>query len=148
MRAVIQRVIRSKVKIDGQEEDRGTGPGLVIFLAVGKEDSLEDARYLADKISVLRLFDDKSGKMNLSIRDIQGEALIISQFTLYADCTRGRRPDFTNAARPDHAERLYEEFVGRMRLCLASVKTGCFGARMLVDIANDGPVTCILDTKR
>lgn len=145
MKAVVQRVKQSSVMVDGIEISR-IGYGLAILLGVGRKDTQEDVKYLAEKIANLRIFEDSGGKMNLSLLDIGGEALIVSQFTLMADCKKGRRPGFDNAASPDYADMLYNLFIENMRAFGLSVKTGKFQAEMLVKIENDGPVTIILDT--
>ncbi|MEM5769268.1 MAG: D-aminoacyl-tRNA deacylase, partial [Bacillota bacterium] len=124
------------------------GPGLVVLLGVGHWDTETDARFLADKIVNLRLFSDADDKMNLSVKDIGGTILAVSQFTLYGDCRKGRRPNFTAAAPPDQARSLYEQFVGYCREQAVPVETGRFQAHMLVEIHNDGPVTLLLDSKR
>ena len=145
MRAVVQRVNRGSVAIDGKTIAE-IGKGLVILLGVGKEDSEKDAKYLADKIVNLRVFEDNDGKMNQSVTDICGELLVVSQFTLYGDCRKGRRPSFTDSAPPVMAENLYNYFVGLLRMNFSTVQTGSFQAYMEVQIHNDGPVTLILDT--
>jgi D-tyrosyl-tRNA(Tyr) deacylase len=146
MRAVIQRVSSGSVEMD-KKVVGSIGRGLVILLGVGQDDSYEDVRYLADKICVLRVFEDENGKMNLSAQDVNAEILVISQFTLYADCRKGRRPSFTDAAEPRIASTLYETFVGYLRESGFKVETGEFGAHMLVSINNDGPVTLMLDSE-
>ncbi|MDH3253182.1 MAG: D-aminoacyl-tRNA deacylase [Ignavibacteria bacterium] len=147
MRALVQRVSEGSVMIDGQLHAK-IGKGFVILLGVRKGDTAEGARFLADKCSSLRVFDDGAGKMNLSLRDVGGESLVISQFTLYGDVRRGNRPGFADAAPPEEAEPLYEEFVRRMKETLgdSSVSTGVFRAMMNVHIANDGPVTLLLES--
>jgi D-aminoacyl-tRNA deacylase len=144
MRAVLQRVRRGKVTVDGRAVAE-IGPGLVILLGVGHGDSEETARALAEKTAYLRIFEDDQGKMNLSIRDIGGQALVVSQFTLYADTRRGRRPSFTDAALPDLARPLVDRFAQFLAELGVPSQTGEFGARMLVEIENDGPVTIILE---
>lgn len=123
------------------------GPGLVAFVGIAKGDDEEDARYLAGKTANLRLFPDSQGKLNLSILDIKGEVLIVSQFTLLADARKGRRPSFINAALPNEAETLFNRFVEMVRGNNLKVKTGCFQQNMLVEIHNQGPVTIFLDSK-
>lgn len=145
MRAVLQRVARASVSAPG-EELGSIGRGFVALVAVGVRDGAKDAQLLADKIVELRVFDDEAGKMNRSIRDVGGAILAVPQFTLYADTRRGRRPDFTAAAAPADARRLYEAFVGFLRGREVDVVSGRFGARMLVRIENDGPVTIALAT--
>jgi len=145
MKAVIQRVTGASVTINS-EKKREIQRGLVVLLGIGLDDSTETCRKLADKILKLRIFPNEDGKFSRSLLDIGGELLIVSQFTLYADSTRGRRPDFTLAARPAQALPLYEEFVSRVRASGVKTVTGEFAADMLVEINNDGPVTIILDT--
>ena len=148
MRAVVQRVREGSVAIDGTVHAR-IKRGLVILLGIKKGDTPEDAEYLADKCSHLRVFEDADGKMNLGLQDVGGDALVISQFTLYADAQKGNRPGFSEAARPEEAEPLYETFVQQMRSVLgdARVQTGVFRAMMYVTIVNDGPVTILIDSK-
>ena len=146
MRAVIQRVEKGRVSVAGQAVGE-IGPGLVILLGVGHGDGHPEADRLADKIANLRIFADAEGKTNLSALDVAGEALVISQFTLYADCRKGRRPSFVHAAPPDVAEPLVDYFAARLRQNgVGRVETGVFGALMLLEIHNDGPFTIILDT--
>ena len=147
MRAVIQRVTRGAVTIEGEEQGR-IAEGLVVLLGVGSEDTIEDARYLADKIVNLRIFDDQEGRMNLSALDRRAELLVISQFTLYGDCRKGRRPSYASAAPPEVARELYEQFVEIISAYGLKTKTGRFQATMLVDISNHGPVTILLDSKK
>ncbi len=144
MRAVLQRVRHGKVTVEGRVV-ADIGQGLVILLGVGHEDQEETARALAEKVAYLRIFEDEQGKMNLSVRDVAGEALVVSQFTLYADTRRGRRPSFTDAALPDHARSLVDQFVAFLSGHGVSTQTGEFGAHMLVEIENDGPVTILLE---
>lgn len=144
MRAVIQRVREATVSVDDQIVG-AIGTGLVILIGVTHDDTADDARWLAQKIATLRIFEDDAGKFNLSPLDVGASALVISQFTLYADARRGRRPDFIDAARPEIAEPLIEQFVALLREQGLNVETGKFQARMLVQIFNDGPVTLILD---
>ena len=146
MRALLQRVRGASVCVDGKEVSR-TGRGLAVLLGVEKGDGIKDVNFLAEKIANLRIFEDELGKMNLSVTDVGGEALVVSQFTLLADCKKGRRPGFEKAAPPDVAESLYNEFVTMLSSCGVPVKTGQFQARMLFDIQNDGPVTLLLDTR-
>ena len=124
------------------------GPGLVVLLAVGHGDTAEDAGYLADKIANLRIFEDNQGKMNLSVLDTGGSLLVVSQFTLYGDCRKGRRPSFTEAALPENAVSLYNKFVQNLEALGPRVETGHFREQMLVEILNDGPVTMLLDSKK
>jgi D-aminoacyl-tRNA deacylase len=147
MRAVVQRVCRARVKV-GQEEVGAIGPGLVVFLGVGQDDEEDDAKYLAAKISGLRIFEDTAGLMNLSVQDSGGAVLAISQFTLYGDCRKGRRPGFSNAAAPDQAKNLYDYFCELLRQEGLRVDTGRFQAEMKVTVDNDGPVTILLDSRK
>ncbi|MGI6703456.1 MAG: D-aminoacyl-tRNA deacylase [Clostridia bacterium] len=147
MRAVIQRVSKGRVTVKGRETG-SIGKGFVVLLGISGDDALEDVEYLADKIVNLRVFEDSEGKMNLSIKDVGGDLLVISQFTLYGDCRKGRRPSFTDAAPPDMAEELYEEFVKECRQKDVRVETGQFQAHMEVELINDGPVTLIIHSKR
>lgn len=144
MRAVLQRVRRGKVSVEGHRVAE-IGPGLVILLGVGHEDNEEVARQLVEKITYLRIFEDEAGKMNLSIRDVGGAALVVSQFTLYADTRKGRRPSFVDAALPDMARPLVDRFARLMTEQGVPTQTGEFGAHMLVEIENDGPVTILLE---
>jgi len=146
MKAVIQRVREASVEVDGKIVG-SIGNGLVILLGVSVEDEKADAEYIADKIPHLRIFNDTEGKMNLSLLDVGGEILCISQFTLYANTRKGRRPSYIQAAPPDKAEPLYEYFMDRLKQQNVKVEKGIFGAMMLVKIFNDGPVTIILDSK-
>ena len=148
MRAVVQRVAHGAVTID-RAERREIGKGLVVLLGVGAEDGTADADYLAEKVVGLRIFEDESGKMNLSVSEVGGEILVISQFTLYGDCRKGRRPSFIDAAAPEVAIPLYEAFLTFLReRASLPVQTGRFGADMRVEIHNDGPVTLLLDSKK
>ncbi|SFD12021.1 D-aminoacyl-tRNA deacylase [Clostridium uliginosum] len=146
MRAVVQRVISSNVKVDGCII--GTiKKGLNVLIGIAKEDTLEDLKYIKDKIINLRIFEDENAKMNLSLLDVKGEILVISQFTLYGDCRKGRRPNFMEAKAGEDAEEFYETFVSLLKETDLKVETGKFGADMKVEIHNDGPVTIILDSK-
>ncbi len=148
MRAIVQRVINSKVVVDEKIVGQ-VNKGLMVLLGVGNNDTLADIEYLTEKILKLRIFEDTDGKMNLSLLDIEGEILVVSQFTLYGDCRKGRRPSFSSAAPPDLANQLYEEFIKTCRKKgVKKVETGEFGAHMLVDIQNDGPVTILLDSMK
>ena len=140
MRTVIQRVSQGHVSVDDQAVAE-IGPGLVILLGIGQEDGEEQARYLAGKIANLRIFEDDAGKMNRSVLDIGGKAIVISQFTLYADTRKGRRPSFTDAALPQVASQLVDRFVELLEEQGVPTQSGVFGSHMLVDIANNGPVT-------
>jgi len=144
MKALIQRVKSASVTLSGGEK-REIGPGLAVLLGVGKNDNSETARKLADKTAALRIFSNAEGKFDLSLLDVKGQALVISQFTLYGDCSGGRRPDFTAAARPEAAEPLYREYVEQLRRAGLDAVTGEFADHMLVEIANDGPVTVLLE---
>ena len=146
MKAVLQRVRAASVSVDGAEISR-IGHGLAILLGIAKGDGIKEVNLLAEKIANIRAFEDELGKMNLSVLDVGGEALVVSQFTLLADCKKGRRPGFDQAAPPDVAEQLYDEFVTMLEACRVPVKTGRFQARMLLSIENDGPVTLLLDTQ-
>ena len=146
MRAVVQRVAKADVVVEGNVVGR-IGRGLVILLGVKGDDREEDAVWLAEKCMNLRIFENEEGKFDLSLLNIHGEALVVSQFTLYGDCRRGRRPSFTDAAPPELAESLYEAFVNAIRQSGLSVQTGVFAARMMVNIHNEGPVTLIVDTE-
>lgn len=144
MKLVLQRVSRSSVTVDGKEIAR-IGAGLMILCGAEKGDDDADVRWLAEKSANLRIFSDDSGKMNLSVKDIGGHALVVSQFTLAGDCSKGRRPGFDRAALQDEARRLYELFVNELEKLEVPVQTGEFGADMKVDLLNDGPVTFILE---
>lgn len=147
MRAVIQRVARAELSVNG-EQIAAIGKGYVVLLGVTHDDNENDARYIADKITSLRLFEDEAGKINLGITNVGGEVLIVSQFTLYADCRKGRRPSFTDAAPPAVADKLYQRVVELLRETGLSVQTGIFGAHMLVALVNDGPLTILLDSRK
>ena len=148
MRAVIQRVSRAEITID-HRETRSIGPGLVVFLGVMQGDGEAQADFLAEKVHGLRVFTDENQKMNLSLEDVQGELLVVSNFTLGTDCKKGRRPSFDLAAPPQEADRLYQRFVTHAKeQGIRKVETGEFGAHMDVLCANDGPVTLIIDTEK
>ena len=147
MRAVVQRVTSASVTVDGRVAGE-IGSGLLVLLGVSRTDNAESAAYLAEKIANLRIFSGDAGKMNLSLVDIGGSALVVSQFTLYGDTRGGRRPSFLQAAPPEEANRLYEEFVRSMRALGVAVETGVFQAHMQVELVNDGPVTILLDSEK
>lgn len=146
MRAVVQRVTNADVKIDGRVNGK-IDNGLLVLLGVGDGDTEEDMKYIADKIVKLRIFSDENDKMNLSLEDVGGSMLVISQFTLYGDCSHGRRPYFGNAMEPVSANEMYEKFVAYIREQGIHTETGEFGADMKVSLTNDGPVTIILESK-
>lgn len=145
MRAVVQRVSRAKVTVNKQISGE-IGLGLLVLLGVGQEDTEADATYLSEKIAGLRIFEDEHGKMNRSVQDVGGSVLAVSQFTLYGDVRRGKRPSFDAAAPPDHARRLYEFFVERIRAAGLRCETGRFQEMMQVELVNEGPVTILLDS--
>lgn len=146
MRAVVQRVTNADVKIDGRVNGK-IDDGLLVLLGVGNGDTEEDMKYIADKIIKLRIFSDENDKMNLSLEDVGGSMLVISQFTLYGDCSHGRRPYFGNTMEPVSANEMYEKFVAYIREQGIHTETGEFGADMKVSLTNDGPVTIILESK-
>jgi len=147
LRAVIQCVSRASVTVDGRVTGE-IGAGLLVLLGVGRTDNPESASYLAEKIANLRIFADEAGKMNRSLLDTGGSVLVVSQFTLYGDTRGGRRPSYIQAAPPEEAIRLYEEFVRALRAAGATVATGVFQADMQVELVNDGPVTVLLDSEK
>ncbi len=147
MRAVVQRVIKSSVVVNGKTVGQ-IGHGLLVFLGVGKGDTQKDVKYIADKVVNLRIFEDENGKFNLSLLDVEGEVLVVSQFTLYGDARKGRRPSFIEAALPEDAVKLYEEFIEYINEYGVKVETGVFQEHMVVHIENDGPVTILLDSKK
>src|SRR5712691_4450193 len=147
MRAVIQRVTRASVTVDGEITGE-IGNGLVVLLGIARDDAEKDAIYLVEKIAALRIFDDEAGVMNRSVKDVSGALLIVSQFTLYGDVRRGLRPSWIDAAAPEVAEPLYDFFVERARKSVAQVATGSFRAMMQVELVNDGPVTILLDSRK
>jgi D-aminoacyl-tRNA deacylase len=144
MRIVLQRVTHARVTVDGAEVGR-IQAGMLLLLAVGKDDTPQKAEYLAEKCAALRIFTDAGGKMNRSCAETGGAALVVSQFTLYGDCKKGRRPSFTDAADPQKARELYEYFVAQMKKHVGTVQAGVFGAMMDVELVNDGPVTLIVE---
>ena len=147
MRAVVQRVSSSKVTVDGEVTGE-INKGLLVLLGVTHEDTSKDVDYIIDKVLNLRIFEDENEKMNLSLKDVGGELLVVSQFTLYGDCRKGRRPSFSSAARPEVATKLYEEFIEKARKEGIVTKKGQFGAHMMVVLTNDGPVTILLESNR
>jgi len=147
MRAVVQRVTRAKVTVDNEVIGE-IGNGLVVLLGIARDDTKVEAAYLVDKIANLRIFDDEEGKMNLSIKDVNGGLLVVSQFTLYGDVRRGLRPSWIDAAPPEVAEPLYDFFVRQTRSTIDNVATGKFQAMMQVELVNDGPVTILLDSNK
>ncbi len=149
MKAVVQRVSEAGVYITKENYKAEIGKGMVILLGIKIGDTEADVNFIADKCSNLRIFEDAEGKMNISIKDINGEALIISQFTLYGETAKGNRPSFIEAARPEEAIPLYEKFIARLKMNLgeSKIKSGIFGAMMTVKILNDGPVTVLVESK-
>lgn len=147
MRAVVQRVTRASVTIDGEIVGE-IGNGLVVLLGIARDDTRDDADYLVPKLLALRIFDDAEGRMNVSVKDIDGGLLVVSQFTLYGDVRRGLRPSWSDAAAPEIAEPLYEYFVESSRKLLGRVETGSFRKTMQVELVNDGPVTILLDSRK
>ncbi|MCE5177121.1 D-tyrosyl-tRNA(Tyr) deacylase [bacterium] len=147
MRAVVQRVGRASVSVDGKIVGQ-IESGLLVFVGVGQGDTQQDADYIATKILGMRIFQDDAGKMNLDVTQIDGSVLIVSQFTLFGDVRKGKRPDFTMAALPEDAKSLIEQIIQRINKADIPVQTGIFGAHMIVDIENDGPVTIMLDSRK
>ena len=147
MRAVIQRVSRAQVAVDGEVVGQ-LGPGLLVLLGIGRDDTEADALYLAEKIAGLRIFEDDQGKMNRNVQEAAGSILAVSQFTLYGDVRRGKRPSFDEAAPPEKAKQLYELFVAKIRATGLRCETGQFQAMMQVELTNEGPVTILLDSKK
>lgn len=147
MRAVIQRVREARVEVDGQITG-AIEKGLMVFLGVGRDDDRADVEFMADKLANLRIFRDDEDRMNLSVKDAGGAILLISQFTLYGDCRKGRRPSFDDAGEPEQAKKLYEDTIALIRTKGADVETGVFAAGMQVFSQNDGPVTLLLDSKK
>lgn len=147
MRVVLQRVTRASVKVEGEVTGAIEG-GLLVLLGIARDDTRDDALYLAEKITALRIFDDCDGRMSLSLIDTKGSLLIVSQFTLYGDARRGRRPSWSEAAPPEIAEPLYDYFVGEVRRLVTRVATGSFRREMEVELVNDGPVTVLLDSRK
>ena len=147
MRAVLQRVTRASVRIEGETVGE-IARGLVVLVGIAQDDTNLDVTYMVEKIAALRIFDDVEGRMNLSLTDISGALLIVSQFTLYGDARRGRRPSWSDAAAPQVAEPLYESFIAEAKRRVDHVATGSFGQMMKVELVNDGPVTILLDSRR
>ena len=147
MRAVVQRVSRASVTVDGEVTGQ-IGTGFMVLLGVSEEDTASDAEYVANKIIGLRVFEDDDGKMNLSLQDVGGQMLVVSQFTLFGDCRKGRRPSFITAARPEKANELYEKFVELVRGQGIHAETGVFQAMMDVELLNQGPVTLLVDSTK
>lgn len=147
MRAVVQRVSSAEVKVDDKIVGR-VGKGLLVYIGVGKEDSPDDIEYMAEKVAGLRIFEDENEKMNLSVQDIGGEILALSQFTLYGDVRKGKRPSFTDSAAPEKGEEFYNQFIYKIQNMGIGIDKGIFGAHMMVDYVNDGPVTILLDSKK
>ena len=147
MRIIVQRVNHASVEVD-EKVVGDIKKGLLVFIGVGREDDESDLDYMVNKILGLRIFEDEEDKMNLSLEDIQGELLVVSQFTLYGDARKGRRPSFTASAAPDIGEEYYEKFVEKCRKAGLKVETGIFGADMNVNLSNDGPVTIMIDSKK
>jgi D-tyrosyl-tRNA(Tyr) deacylase len=147
MRAVVQRVSRAEVRVDGAVVGK-IGKGFLALVAAGDDDTDEDVSYLADKVVGLRVFPDENGQMNRALADVGGALLVVSQFTLFGDCRKGRRPSFVKAMAPGPAEQMYEKFVAAARASGIPVETGRFRAMMEVDLVNDGPVTLLIDSKR
>jgi D-aminoacyl-tRNA deacylase len=147
MRALIQRVAHASVSVEGEVVGK-IGSGLLIFLAIHPSDTSQELLWMTEKIANLRLFRDAHEKMNLSLIDTKGAALVVSQFTLYSDCTRGRRPDFLQSAPPDIAEPLYNQFIAQMRTYIDRVESGSFGKNMQVELLNDGPVTFLIEKNK
>lgn len=147
MRAVVQRVSRAQVSVNAEIAGQ-IGPGLLVLLGVGRNDTEQDATYLADKITSLRIFEDAEGKMNRSVQEVAGSVLVVSQFTLYGDVRRGKRPSFDAAAPPETARQLYEFFVQQIRSSGLRCETGRFQETMKVELVNEGPVTILLDSSK
>ncbi len=145
MRTVVQRVLRASVSVDGKVVGN-IGPGLLVFLAAANEDGPEQVRWMTEKLTGLRIFSDEKDKMNLNVVQVRGEILIISQFTLYGDCRKGKRPSYTHAAPPEPAVMIYEQFINEVARTGIPVQKGIFGAMMAIDLVNDGPVTLIIDS--
>ncbi|QQY78755.1 D-tyrosyl-tRNA(Tyr) deacylase [Keratinibaculum paraultunense] len=147
MRAVVQRVLNANVEVNGKIVG-DIKKGLLVFLGIGNDDNNKDLNYMVDKILGLRIFEDNNNKMNLSLLDIKGEILVVSQFTLYGDVRKGRRPSFTDSAKPDIAEKMYNQFINKCKQKGVKTEKGVFGADMKVKLVNDGPVTILIDSKK
>lgn len=147
MRAVVQKVTASNVSVDGEVVGK-INSGLLVLLGVGEDDEIKDVDYMVDKIVNLRIFEDENEKLNLSLLDVGGELLVVSQFTLFGDCRKGRRPGFSDAARPDKADEFYIDFVEKAKSHGINVQTGKFRTHMMVELINDGPVTLLIDSKK
>lgn len=147
MRVVLQRVSHASVTVDGEVVGK-IGKGLLVLLGVCDDDTESDITYMADKIAGLRIFEDEDDKMNLSVEDVGGEILVVSQFTLFGDCRKGKRPSFSSAGKPDYANEMYEKFIAYLDGKGFKTQHGIFGADMKVDLLNDGPVTLLLDSKK
>ena len=145
MRVVLQRVTRASVEVEGKVIGK-INEGLLVFLGIHNDDNMKELEWMVNKVIGLRIFEDEDGKMNKSLQDVGGELLVVSQFTLYGECEKGRRPSFTSAARPDKAIPMYEAYIERSRQCGIHVEVGEFGADMKIDLLNDGPVTLIIDS--
>ena len=143
----MQRVNHASVRVNDEIKGK-IGKGFLVLLGVCDEDTDADGKYMADKITNLRVFEDEDDKMNLSLKDVNGELLIVSQFTLFGDCRKGRRPNFTGAGKPEHAEKLYNELIAHCKELNFTVQNGMFGADMKVELENDGPVTLLIDSKK
>ncbi|MCF6461359.1 D-aminoacyl-tRNA deacylase [Clostridium sp. Cult3] len=147
MRAVVQRVLNANVKVNGDTVGK-IGKGLLVFLGIGEDDDNKDLEYMVEKILGLRIFEDTNSKMNLSLLDVEGEILVISQFTLYGDVRKGKRPSFSSSARPEMAESMYNKFIAMCKERGIKAEEGIFGADMKVELINDGPVTILIDSKK
>lgn len=147
MRAVVQRVLNANVKVNGDTVGK-IGKGLLVFLGIGEDDDNKDLEYMVEKILGLRIFEDTNSKMNLSLLNVEGEILVISQFTLYGDVRKGKRPSFSSSARPEMAESMYNKFIAMCKERGIKAEEGIFGADMKVELINDGPVTILIDSKK
>ncbi|MDR5658070.1 D-aminoacyl-tRNA deacylase [Serpentinicella sp. ANB-PHB4] len=147
MRAVVQRISQGKVEVDHKVTGQ-IHKGLLVYLGISEEDTIDDIKYMIEKITNLRIFEDDDEKLNLSVKDVGGKLLIVSQFTLMGDCRKGRRPNFSNAAKPEFAKKLYNLFIEACQKVGIEVQTGVFQAHMMVHSTNDGPVTIMIDSKK